>query len=307
MRKSSSKLYGPSDPSTPIETILEHMFKVIIQQGGGLDVFMYVQAHPDHNSSSWTGLVNQYLPSVGDTRACEPLLNHSYFGASTGNRLFCLVEPELQLLTPVLCANPMWGSYDYGETIHAREQLLQQLYGMYRANLAAKQVALAEGFSYEYKLRVRPDVALVRPMPRFNELNFSATQPGGCRKILHMNKAVNANGAEDMFNVGHADDMDCVLDRYIDLVSRPLPFAGPPKAGMPRQSWNAEKFLQRLLETRYHLCLKADNRIEMSPVRSRSKFHPYTPKAQTWAPAKIANQWRQLPVDPPRNCSKWPS
>ena len=176
-RTQSLTMFGDEDPPTPIETIIEWLFKIVISQGGGLDVFYYVQAHPDHNNSDWDGDPANYSAEVGDLRVCEPFKNHGLF-SDTGNRLFCLVEPEIQLLTPVINSYPLWNTYGYGAKIPAREQLLQQLYGMYRSNLASKQHAIATGVNYKYKMRVRPDIALVRPFVKYDELNLNKSKEG---------------------------------------------------------------------------------------------------------------------------------
>jgi hypothetical protein len=279
-------MFGPNDPTTPVETIIQWLFEIIISQGGGLDVFYYVQAHPDHNNSEWDGNPATFAPTVGDTRVCEPFLNHNLFN-NTGNRFFCLVEPELQLLNSMTNANPAWETYGYGEMIFAREQLLQQLYGTYRANMAAKQFSVATGVVYRYKLRVRPDVALTRPFVSYDKLKFNATEAGGCRTIIIPNKAIMTNGAEDSFNVGYADDMDHLLDRYVDFTTYPYPDASI-------RQWNAEQYLVGLMKVRYNLCLQWLADIWMVPLRSNSKFHGYTPTGQRWEPTKIYNQWQEL-------------
>jgi hypothetical protein len=95
------------------------------------------------------------------------------------------------------------------------------------------------------------------------------------------------NGAEDSFNVGYADDMDHLLDRYVDFTTYPYPDASI-------RQWNAEQYLVGLMKVRYNLCLQWLADIWMVPLRSNSKFHGYTPTGQRWEPTKIYNQWQEL-------------
>ena len=274
--------YGKNDPPTPVQTILRWLFEIIISQKGGVDVFYYVQAHTDHNNSKWDGEPSTYLPSVGDLSVCEPFLNHSLFSNATGNRFFCLVEPEIQLLNPFIVANPAW-KYYFVHFLSAREQFLQQLYGMYRSNLASKQFSMSNGLSYQYKIRIRPDVSLIKPFPTFDRLNFTGD---GCGKIIIPSKKFMRFCAEDCFNVGCARDMDHLLDRYIDFISLPYP--------EPNCKWGGESFVEKLMMIRYNVTLESNSDVQMLQIRSQSEEHRYTPVKQTWQPDENLNQWRQL-------------
>lgn len=146
---------GVDDPVTAIETQLEWLFRPLALYGG-IDVFMYVQAHPETKASDWNGDPDTYEPVVNDTFVCTPYSKHPVFANHTGNRIFCLVEPEVELMTPFISDFKIWKNYTYGAMPHLKEQVLQQLYGMYRANLAAKQFSVANFIDYTYKVRIRP-------------------------------------------------------------------------------------------------------------------------------------------------------
>ena len=285
-RNQALAMFGVEDPPTPIETIIQWLFEIIISQGGGLDVFYYVQAHPGHNNSDWDGDPARYDAEIGDLRVCEPFKNHGLFN-DTGNRFFCLVEPEIQLLTPMVNSNPSWNTYGYGKIIPAREQLLQQLYGMFRSNLASKQYAIASGINYKYKMRVRPDIALVRPFVKYNDLNFNKDMDG-CATIVYPNKAIMRGGGEDSFNVGYTEDMDHVLDRYLDFISL------PNSVGYS-SNWTAETYLINSMRNLYNICFTWNPGIWMVPIRSNAVTHiSRTPVSQLWRPTAIENQWIEV-------------
>ena len=284
-RNQALAMFGDEDPPTPIETIIEWLFKIIISQGGGLDVFYYVQAHPGRNNSGWNGDPANYAAEIGDLRVCEPFKKHGLFN-DTGNRLFCLVEPEIQLLTPMVNSNPSWNTYGYGKIIPAREQLLQQLYGMYRSNLASKQYGIATGISYKYKMRARPDIALIRPFVKYDKLNFIKST--GCSTIIYPNKAIMRGGGEDSFNVGYTEDMDHVLDRYLDFISLPISLGYSV-------NWTAETYLINSMRNLYNICFTWNPGIWMVPIRSNAVTHiSRTPISQLWRPSAIQNQWIEV-------------
>jgi hypothetical protein len=152
-------MFGKDDPPSTAATIVEFLFKPLAL-AHGVDVFMYVTARPDTVTSySWDGDPFTFEPRVGDDTACNPFSHNEIF-RNTGNRFFCLVEPELQLMTPFIKNFTCWKTYTYGKSEKLKEQVLQQLNGLYRANMASKQYALMTGVSYQYKVRLRPDTAV---------------------------------------------------------------------------------------------------------------------------------------------------
>ena len=78
-------------------------------------------------------------------------------------------------------SNPFIESYEMWNGQLATEILLQQLYGMYRANIAAKEYELAKKIKYAYKVRLRPDTAIVKPIPPIDTINFHDDK---CSKVI---------------------------------------------------------------------------------------------------------------------------
>lgn len=136
----------------------------------------------------------------------------------------------------------------------ATEILLQQLYGLYRANTAAKEYALSNNIKYTYKVRLRPDTAIVKPLPlSLGEIKFSDDK---CKGIIYFPLTMfYIFGSQDSFNIGLADDMDIVLDRYVDLTTKPFKYRPWGNHGF----WSSESYLYALLEERYSLCLNEMN------------------------------------------------
>jgi hypothetical protein len=102
-------MFGKDDPQTTALTIIELML-VPLSKESGIDVFMYVQAHEDNTSKPWNGDPWDFEPRIADTTACEPFSSHPFFH-KTGNKFFCLVEPEVALMTAMLRNHSMWNTY----------------------------------------------------------------------------------------------------------------------------------------------------------------------------------------------------
>jgi hypothetical protein len=128
--------------------------------------------------------------------------------------------------------------------------------------MAAKQYALMQGLTYKYKIRLRPDVGLTKPIPLPNQINFQGDN--SCSKVIyHSNPSLLAVGAEDTFNIGEAEDMDHLLDRYVDLTTKPFIY----RSWRNYHYWNSESYLLALLEERYHICLRHHDDIWMLVLR----------------------------------------
>lgn len=277
----NSKMFGPSDPPTTAMTIVEWLFKPLARKHP-VDVFMYLTAHPGHSNEQWDGSPLTYEPAVGDMRGCEVFSANEVF-SGTGNRFFCLVEDEVQLMNAFILSYPWWGHYytNRGPPPQMKEQALQQLYGMYRANLAAKQHALATGVQYEYKIRLRPDIALVRPFSDLSVFDFSAQ--GGM--IYYSNPHIYHPGNEDFFNIGRAVHMDPLLDRYLDFISLPLLTHGV------RDWFIMEEFLVATMSKRYNISMAWHADIWLVVIRVTHH------SINTWLPPVNPNQWRDLSSD----------
>ena len=100
----------------------------------GVDVFMYVSAksEPTLEDKKWNGQPSTYVPVAGKgnngVEACRVFSKAALF--HTGNkehRFFCLVEPEVQLMTPFLREFDMWRHRHYNyRNEKMNEQALQQ-------------------------------------------------------------------------------------------------------------------------------------------------------------------------------------
>lgn len=283
---SASKMFGSGDPTTPVATIIENMLIPLSKEPEieGIDVFMYMTAHPDQpNSTYWDGVPLTFEPSVGDTTVCNPFSNHHFFH-HTNHRIFCLVEPEVQLLTPIIEENlNIWDGYTYRWVKGGKEQVLQQYYGMYRANLASKEYALLTGANYTYKVRVRPDTAVVKPFPPLASMDFNPKQgcPGG--QIWFANKVIFKTGNEDWFDIGKADSMNHLLDRYLDFISDSFQVN---KRG--KNHWDLEDNLIGIME-KYGVCMAWYYDIWMVVIR-RIDYRGLN----TWLPPHEPNQWVDL-------------
>ena len=94
----AATFFGSDDPPTPAGCIIEFLFKEIMRQGYGLDVFMYIQSSAHNkNNIEWDGKPYDYIPSPGDLNGCKIFSDNEVF-RGTNNHFFCLVENEIQLM-----------------------------------------------------------------------------------------------------------------------------------------------------------------------------------------------------------------
>ena len=260
-------MFGGGDPPTPAHTIKEWLFKVLISQGFAIDVFMYISSDYEQGQtqSDWNGDPETYRPAPGDVRACELYADPAIFNASSAHHFYCLVEREVRLLDPFVANNPVWHGYSYKTNV-MREQALQQLYGHYRANLAAKQFALTQSFDYTYKIRLRPDGALTQPFPIIAQHLTFVVPPNlkqwcqGLSKVVYHSKVFEPRQRwEDMFNFGRVEEMDSLLDRYMDFIAD-FSLNNKPMGSQ-------ENYLRELMKIKYKTCLADAPSIWHVPVR----------------------------------------
>jgi hypothetical protein len=281
------RMFGPEDPKTCAGTILKFFLEPLAEYGG-VDVFMYLSAHPQEPNSTWDGDPWTYNPSPGDTRACQVFSEHPIFNNGTGNKFFCLVEEEVPLMNIFTKKNPIWETYTYHDPLFKyAEQVLTQLYGMYQGNLAAKEYAVAAGITYKYKARVRPDVAFVRILntTELKSMNFgqNARRAECKRTIYHANTALYRNSAvEDFFNFGLASDMDHLLDRYFEITTQPFVFDFKD-----RDDWKLEDHLKESLLRNHESCQENWDQIWMvilrrSDYRGLNKWQPDQDPQSQW-------------------------
>lgn len=213
-------------------------------------------------------------PLVGDVSICNPYSQSKYFAANSGNNFYCLVELERELMTPFVEKFKFWKYYSYKNNKMMHEQLLTQLYGSYRCNEAIKSYSMQSGVKYEYKIRLRPDSAFKTPVPLINTINFGP--------VADCNSSVSFGTIyynEDWFNIGKSDDMDCLLDRYLDFTTNPLT---AQILDTPIKGWHAEGFLVRLMKAKRNACLVDNPDLEVAMIRkSKGHWHnQYYPPAQ---------------------------
>lgn len=70
-------------------TIVDRLFRPIARTHG-LDVFMYLIAHPKFADVPWDGQPESYNPKLSNRKGCEIFSNNDIF-RGTGNRFFCLL------------------------------------------------------------------------------------------------------------------------------------------------------------------------------------------------------------------------
>ena len=279
-RNAALAMFGSADPPTVILTQIEWFLKPLAERGG-LDVFMFVDAHPDDLNYAWDGDPTTFRPRPGDTTACRPYSDHPLFH-TTGSRFFCLVEPETQLMNGFVRNFSTWHHYTYNSE-RLNEQALRQYYSMYRANLAAKQFAVANNIKYTYKVRLRPDTAFVKPIPDFATIKFELNLPDCDNIVYYANKKVYTNGNEDWFNFGLAADMDRVLDRYQDLTTEA--FYGVKRG---RNYFDLEDHLTQTMFFKYRICMSDHHDVWMVVIRLEGHT------LNTWLPAVNTYDWVEM-------------
>lgn len=55
-------MFGASDPPTPALTVVEFLFKSLVDQDFHIDVFMYVSANPKRESRTGMGIHYNMIP-----------------------------------------------------------------------------------------------------------------------------------------------------------------------------------------------------------------------------------------------------
>lgn len=193
------------------------------------------------------------------------------------NRFFCLYEEEKVLMTPWIASYSFWKTSQHQAYA---EQVLQQLYGMYRGNEAAIEYALANNVHYTYKIRLRPDSAMIKPINmhaidfKYNPNNETQQQQQQqnqqqrkdyCESYIYFaSLGIFRMGNPDWFNIGLSSAMDKLLNRYLDFIHDEF-----PKSMLPpnQQEWILEQHLMTLLKEKYNICLHDHGAIPMIIVR----------------------------------------
>ena len=267
---------------TVASTIINEVFSVLDHTG--FDVFMYLEAPMN---STLVGPLKTEPDSPDDYSGCTTLSSSKYFDEHHNNKFFCRVSEELSLANLWLSKLPSLGSYAMPGY---QSGLLTQLYGMKQCNEAIMQYETQMGYKFKFKMRLRPDIASTRSWTKniteidftmdnkdnhflSNEINRFKGKPElikahNCtRKIRFASWDGYAGGNEDWFNVGLADDMDVLLNRYTDLTTHPrgneeTDFFYPPGP----LKWSAEHYIVNVAREK-GICLEHEPSIHMAPVR----------------------------------------
>ncbi len=257
--------FGASDPPTPAASLLQHLI-VHLANHTGVDVFMYVTYDSEHANYTWNHDIGNYNPSPLDEHAaCRIFSKHPIFGENTDNHFFCLYEEEKVLMTPWIANYTLWKNCQHRSYA---EQVLQQLYGMYRANQAAIEYAFANDVHYAYKVRMRPDTAIVKPIPDIRTFDFHSKSSADCNShIYYAYLGIFRMGNPDWFNIGLASDMDKLLNRYLDFVYDTF-----PASLLKVSEWILEQHLSVLMKEKYNICLSDHKDIWMIVVRKYGHY-----------------------------------
>ena len=270
------RMFGATDPPTPALTMVEFLFKSLVDQDFHIDVFMYVSANSKKRIEDWNGNPLQYDPTLADTLACQVFSNNRFFSKNSSNNFFCLVEPERNLLNPWIREFAMYNRSSLGVygSDAMKEQALQQYYGMYRGNRGAKQFSIMNNFEYKYKIRMRPDSALTRPFPALDTFNFHSTVVAdgkgrrGCKEMVYFSNKFIDHGHNDYFAIGISSVMDILFDRYLDFTENNNFFLlrnGNSTGTVDH--WILEDYFENVLYYKYGICLDFHSAIWLVLVR----------------------------------------
>lgn len=180
-------------------------------------------------------------PKVGDMNACATL------APKNTARMFCEVihEDELGLITP-----DVWNTFGYAGNKIAQQGLLQQLYSQQRCAMMIARQSLIENIQYRYAVRVRPDLAFMKPMPSIQTL-LAADKPNIVKFIDHSHCCC---GNEDTFAIGHFSAMNLYFNRIVGFHKISLQF-------LTKKGWAAEDFLVEYLKSNFGIDLIPDRQI----------------------------------------------
>lgn len=209
------------------ETIVQNVYPFV----GEFDVFMTVAT-----------LEGPREPKVGDLTACASLTPLS------PARMFC--EINLQRDVGGLENDEIWKTFVYSGSPRLQQGLLQQLSGLQQCSMMISRQMLKENVQYRYIMRIRPDMAVMGPIPSISSILNSHEQD--IIKIVHKENCCCGN--EDWFGVGHFTAMQIYLQRISALYSLSREFL---RAG----SWKAESFLVHYLKTNYNITLMQEKEV----------------------------------------------
>lgn len=225
------------------ETIVQNVYPFV----GQFDVFMTVAT-----------LEGPREPKVGDLTACASLTPLS------PARMFC--EITLQMDVVGLENDEIWKTFGYAGSARLQQGLLQQLSGLRQCSMMISRQMLKENVQYRYIMRIRPDMAVMGPMPSISSMLDKNEQD--IIKIVHKENCCCGN--VDWFGVGHFTAMQIYLQRISALNSLSREFL---RAG----SWDAESFLVQYLKKNYNITLVQEKDLMGCIVKPKTRQSPSDP------------------------------
>ena len=173
---------------------------------GGYDLFVFVPGHP-------AGSANR---SSTDTSAYNALRPGTINAHGERDRMFLRVGGEESLL-PCDATESRWKNYYYsakqtsrGSWLARVQSVLRQLHDMSACHQMIAQREAAANVQYAYKMRLRTDLAFLRPIPPPHQLDLgSATHP----RLVGISRSTLPSYF-DKFAIGLSTPMGCFLDRF---------------------------------------------------------------------------------------------
>lgn len=193
---------------------------------------------------------------MNDISICNGLLPNK-----PGSNMFCEVRAEEQLAH--FEQYGIWRHFYYSKDKKLQQGLLQQLYGMHRCSILIRRNMIRWGVRYDYIIRLRPDMAVHKPMPPL------ATLVNSRNIIRFVDYSICCCGNLDWFAIGHASAMLPYLERYSALQN-----VGHK---ILTRRWTAETFLRDYMRIFYNVTLKPDKRLPGCIVKPTTRGAPSTP------------------------------
>lgn len=282
--------------STVADTIINFLAHTVAQQG--VDVFMI--------TPSDTAIV---MSNAEKEELCASLYNFHLFHKThpMKNQLFCRVMQEEEIYDYFADEVPhvemfrdgKAGSseYQHGLTKNhtfriAKEKYFRQIWDLQYCNNVIKQHAANVGIKYEYKMRLRPDVAFFpgtylsrgddigksskyERYKTFRDENGIASGSSCNSSILITDYISHPGGNQDTFAFGLAKDMDLRFNLYDAILKEGLLtdfYEHLGRTGI-RQQFTSETVLEYYLYV-HGICLQSDPHIRAGVIRENT-YSPY--------------------------------
>ena len=186
---------------------------------------------------------------------------------------------------PYNASSPLWRNYLYTYKVrHAAEgyhrkawqqavyiqAVLHLMHDQHLCNEMVRNHSQRMNLTYAYKVRLRPDMAFLAPLPPLHTLDFGAP---GAEHVLVTTATVFAGGNQDSFAIGRARVMDVYLSRYLEL-----------HAYKAVSRWTTEGFLMDHLWLSVNATIKEHPEIQGAIVRLRNftRGKPGTSELVAW-------------------------